>query len=161
MMEEYLPGMYQYTITVCICEYCMEETGVVPPVTWWWSIDEEQGYNRVGYTRVCQGREVWGGAFNKGKWDICWVAYGYPSVHGAVFWNRRYYGPVRCGFKKEEILRCGSVRFSEIRDPTVRFGAVFRYRKSYGAVRCCDISYGAVRRGSPLNGFSTVRLHSP
>ena len=25
------------------------------------------------------------------------VLYGYPSVHGAVFSNRKSYGPVRCG----------------------------------------------------------------
>ena len=46
--------------------------------------------------------------------------HGYPSVHGAFFFNRRSYGPVRCGFKKVGI---------------------------YGAVRYCDISYGAVRCG--------------
>ena len=74
------------------------------------------------------------------------VLYGYPSVHGAVFWNRKSYGPVRCGFKKAEILRCGSVRVSDIVNttarcgaviyPRVRFGAVFRIRECYGAVRC-------------------------
>ena len=31
--------------------------------------------------------------------------YGYPSVHGAVFSNRKSDGPVRCGFRKSEILR--------------------------------------------------------
>ena len=61
--------------------------------------------------------------------------HGYPSVHGAFFLNRRSYGPVRCGFKKAEILRCGSVRFSGIVNATVRFGAVFKNRKCYGAVR--------------------------
>ena len=45
-------------------------------------------------------------------------------MHGAVFRNRKAYGPVLCGFKKAEILRCGSVRFSDIVDPTVRFSAV-------------------------------------
>ena len=75
------------------------------------------------------------------------VVYGYPSVHGAVFRNRKSYGSLRCGFKKAEILRCGSVRFSNIVNPTVRFGAVmyptvrfgavFRNQESYGAVRCC------------------------
>ena len=72
------------------------------------------------------------------------VLYGYPSVHGAVFFNRKSYGPVRCGFKKSEILRCGSVRFSYIVKPTVRCGAVFKGQKSYGAVRC-----GAVNRTEP------------
>ena len=76
------------------------------------------------------------------------VVYGnrYPSVHGAVFRNRKSYGPVRCGFKKAEILRCGSVRFSDMVNPKVRcgaviyptvwFGAVFRNQESYGVVWC-------------------------
>ena len=61
--------------------------------------------------------------------------YGYPSVHGASFSNRKSYGPVPCGLKLSETLRCGSVRFSGIVNPTVRFGAVIKNRKSYGAVR--------------------------
>ena len=67
--------------------------------------------------------------------------------HGEVFFIRRSYGPVRCGFKKGEVLRCGSVRFSDIANPTVRcgaaviyptvrFGAVLKNRKSYVTVRC-------------------------
>ena len=55
---------------------------------------------------------------------FCRVLKGYPSVHGAVFRNRKAYGPVLCGFKKAEILRCGSVRFSDMVNPTVRFSAV-------------------------------------
>ena len=35
------------------------------------------------------------------------VLNGYPSVHGAFFFNRKSYGPVRCGTTKAEILRCG------------------------------------------------------
>ena len=76
----------------------------------------------------------------------CRVVYGYPSVHGAVFWNRKSYGPVRCGFKKAAILRWGSVRFLDIVNPmvrcgavmypTVRFGSILKNRKSYGPVRC-------------------------
>ena len=46
--------------------------------------------------------------------------YGYPSVHGAFFSNRKSYGLVRCGLEK-------------IGNLTVRFG---KNRKSYGAVRC-------------------------
>ena len=38
------------------------------------------------------------------------VLYGYPSVHGAFFSNRKSYGPNRCGFRNAEILRCGSAR---------------------------------------------------
>ena len=85
------------------------------------------------------------------------VFHGYPSVHGAVFWNRKSSGPVRCGFKKAKMLWCGSVRFSDIVSPTercgavicptVRFGAVLENKKSYGAFRCCDISCGPVRCG--------------
>ena len=60
--------------------------------------------------------------------------YGYPSVHGAVFSNRKSYGPVRCGFKKSEILRCGSVRFSGIVNPTVRFGFEIYPTVRFGAV---------------------------
>ena len=101
----------------------------------------------------------------------CRVVYGYPSLHGAVVSNRKSYGPVRCDFKKAEILlRCGSVLSSDIGNPTVRFGAViyptvrfgpvfrirecydavrfgavFRCREPYGAVRLCFLSYGAVR----------------
>ena len=70
-----------------------------------------------------------------------------PTVRfGAVLRKRKSYSPVRCGFKKAEILRRGSVRFSDIVNPTVRcgavmystvrFGAVLNNRKSYGAVRC-------------------------
>ena len=42
------------------------------------------------------------------------VLYGYPSVHGAVFRNRKSYGPVQCGIKKSEILWCGSVQCSDM-----------------------------------------------
>ena len=86
--------------------------------------------------------------------------YGYPSEHGAIFSNRKSYGPVRCGFFKSEILRCGSVRFSGIVNPTVRFGfviiptvrfgAVFKNRKSYGAVRCGFRKLEILRCGSVL-----------
>ena len=82
--------------------------------------------------------------------------YGYPSVHGAVFRSRESYGPVRCSFRKLEIIRCGSVRFSDIVThtvqcgagmyptvrfgagvyPMVRFGGVLKNMKSYGADRC-------------------------
>ena len=94
--------------------------------------------------------------------DAVWsrVLYGCPSVHGAVILNRKSYGPVRCGFKKAEILRCGSVRFSDSVNPTVRSGAGFKNRKRYVAVRCFYVptvrfgafftnqeSYGAVPWG--------------
>ena len=62
------------------------------------------------------------------------VVYGYPSVHGAFFFDRKSYGPVRCGFEKAEILRCGSVRFSDVGDPTVRFGAVIYPTVRFGTV---------------------------
>ena len=107
------------------------------------------------------------------------VVYGYPSVHGAVLESRKSYGPVRCGFKKLEILRrCGSVQLSDNTvDPTVRggavigvylrcgsvrfwkikksFGTVLKKKKSRGAVRCssCDISYGAFRCGFQKPGI--------
>ena len=49
------------------------------------------------------------------------------------FFKSKILRPVRCGFKKTEILRCGSVRFSGIIvNPTVRFG----FDISHGAVRC-------------------------
>ena len=80
------------------------------------------------------------------KAHIFRVLYGYPSVHGAFFFNRKSYGPVRCGFKKAAILRWGSVRFLDIVNPmvrcgavmypTVRFGSILKNRKSYGPVRC-------------------------
>ena len=83
------------------------------------------------------------------------VLYGYPSVHGAVFLNRNSYGPVRCGFKKAEILRCGSVRFSKIVNATVRFG-VFLYptlrSSAVSRNRNTSVRFGAVRCGSLLNG---------
>ena len=70
------------------------------------------------------------------------VVYGYPSVHGAVFWNRKSYGSVRCGFKNAEILRCGavlwyilrccSVRFWIVGNPTVQFGAVLENTVRFG-----------------------------
>ena len=95
----------------------------------------------------------------------------YLSVHGAFFLNRKSYGPVRCDFKKAEILRCGSVRFSDIVNPTVRFGAVIyptvrfgavlENRKCYGTVRCFHVSYGAVRCGFQKSGIlrcSSVRF---
>ena len=86
----------------------------------------------------------------------------YPSVHGADFFNRKSYGPVRCGFKKAEILRCGSVRFSDVNPtvrfdaviyPTVRFGAVLKNRNSYRAVPCFHVSYGAIRCGFQKSGI--------
>ena len=79
------------------------------------------------------------------------------------FSNRKSYGPVRCGFKKAEILRCGSVRFSDIINPTarfgaviyptVRFGAVYKNRAWFCAVRSLHASYGAVRCGFQKSGI--------
>ena len=63
--------------------------------------------------------------------------HGYPSAFDAFcFINRKSYGPVRCGFKKES----GNL--------TVRLGAACRHCKSYCVARCCDASYGAARCGS-------------
>ena len=42
-----------------------EDTGIPLPTTCGWSIDQEQDK-----TRGCQGREVQGGAFKKGKWGV-------------------------------------------------------------------------------------------
>ena len=58
-----------------------------------------------------------------------------PVRFGSVFRNRRSYGGVRCGLKKE-ILRCSLLRFLKKGNPTVRFGAVVRNQETYGAVRC-------------------------
>ena len=64
---------------------------------------------------------------------FCRVLYGDPSVHGALFSNRKSYGQVRCGWNKSEVLRCCSQWFSGTVNPTVRFG--FEIYISYGAVR--------------------------
>ena len=68
-----------------------------------------------------------------------------------VFFYLKSYVPVRCNFKKSEILRCGSVRFSDIVNPTVRFGAVSQIRNP-------TVQFGAVPRWT---FFSTVGIHSP
>ena len=90
--------------------------------------------------------------------EIARVPPGYSSVHGAALFNRKSYGPVRCGFKKAEILRWGSVRFSDIVNPTVRFGAVIYPTVRFGAVLKNRKSYGAVRFGFSKIVNDTVRF---
>ena len=55
-------------------------------------------------------------------WMITRVLYGNPSVHGAVFRNRKSYGLVRCVLRNRKSY-------------AVWFSAVFRYGKYCGAVR--------------------------
>ena len=51
---------------------------------------------------------------------------------GAVSYNRKSYGAVRCGF--QVLYVNNTVRFGFEIYPTVRFGAVFGNQKFYGAV---------------------------
>ena len=91
--------------------------------------------------------------------ENCRFLYGYPSVRGAFYRNRKSYGPFRCGFETSEILRCGSVRFSDIVNPTVRFDAVTYPKVRFvpvlktgilrcGSVRFCKIGNRTVRFGA-------------
>ena len=72
--------------------------------------------------------------------------------------NRRSYGPVRCDFKKAEILRCGSVLWYILRCGSVRLWKIRHLTVWFGAVIYPSVRFGAILKNKDVLRCGSVRF---